>query len=316
MHAALQIGELKQAVAAELDLRRCAAGGFSYAAQRSGPETLYGLTGAVNCMAALGLPLGDRSQRREAAARIVRYQAADGTFDGGVGPGHALHMVVGALNLLGEPVPPTIAPLAPTDPVALVDWLDRHDWTSTHKEFCGQTIPLLAGGRVGPEWIAAFVHGVESRLDPARPQATWCEADAAPWRVISCCYHVLSAFDAGRIPYPQPERLMRRLLDLRWETVDDDVSRTVCTDGDWALLLLRLCDLLPSHFETAMAAIRRVSARRVHDWHADRAAILAHDTHHLYCYLWVTAVFQACVREHYAGGVVIDTLNDPMLFRI
>ena len=66
----------------------------------------------------------------------------------------------------------------------------------------------------------------------------------------------------------------------------------------------------------AMEAIRRASARRVRAWHQDRDAILPLDTHDLYCYLWVTAVFQSCVRDHYRGGFVRDTLNDPALFRL
>lgn len=312
----LRIDALRLAVAAELASRRCADEGFSYAETRGGPETLYGLTGAVNTMAALGIRPGNRERRRDAAARILRYQAADGTFRGSDSPGHAVHMVVGALNLLGEPVPANIAPLAPTDPAALDGWINRLDWTSTHKELCGQTIPLLASGRVGPEWVAAFVQEVEARLDPARPLATWCAPDAPPWRVISCIYHVLSVFDAGRLPYPQPEMLLRRLLELRWDEAGNREQCTFCTDGDWALLLLRLCDAVPVGFAPAMAAIRRVSARRVREWYDHRAAILSASTHHLWCYLWVTAVFQASVRDHYAGGVVIDTLNKPELFRL
>jgi len=311
----LDIDALRQAMATELDSRRCGAG-FSYAEVRGGAETLYGITGAVNILSALGLPLGDRDRRRDAAARILRYQDAGGRFHGSDGPGHAALMVVGALNLLGEPVPANLAPLAPTDPAALVDWLDHLDWTSTHKELCGQTIPLLASDRVGPDWVAAFVRGIAQRLDPARPLETWCSADAPPWRAISCIYHVLAAFDAGRLPYPQPEWLLRRLLDLRWDDAGDDEQRTCCTDGDWALLLLRLCETVPDGFVPSMAAIRRVSARRVRNWHAHRDTILSLSTHHLWCYLWVTAVFQATVRDHYAGGVVIDTLNDPALHRL
>jgi hypothetical protein len=160
------------------------------------------------------------------------------------------------------------------------------------------------------------VQETTKRLDPQKPRETWCSADAPPWRVISCVYHVLSAFDAGRIPYPQPDLLLRRLLDLHWDTAAKDEHRTVCTDGDWALLLLELSKLLPSRFAEVMGAITRVSARRVRDWHENREAILSTSTHHLYCYLWVTAVFQAAVRDHYATGVVIDTLNNPALFRL
>ncbi len=312
----MRIDELKQAMAGELSGRRCGGDGFSYAEQRGGPETLYGITGAINILAALGLPLGGRGRRRDAAGRILAYRNPDGSFRGGDGPGHALHMVVGALNLLGEPIPADVAPLAPTDPAALAAWLESHDWSSTHKEFCGQTIPLLADGRVGDEWVETLRRGVEARLDPERPLTTWCAAADPPWRVISCIYHILSAFDAGRLPYPQPEGLLRRLLELRWDEAAEREPRTVCTDGDWALLLLRLADLVPTAFPEIMAAIRRVSARRRRAWAETREAILAAGTHHLYCYLWVTAVFQSAVRHHYRGGFVRDTLNDPALFRL
>lgn len=312
----LNIADLRQAMADELERRRIGSEGFSYGETRGGEETLYGITGAINILAALGLPLGDRAQCRDVAARIMRYQNVDGTFRGSVGPGHALHMVVAALNLLGEPVPANIAPLAPTDPTEVTAWLERHDWQSTHKELCGQTIPLLASGRVGPGWVTAFRQGVERRLAPNRPLETWCADDAPPWRVISCVYHVLSAYDAGRLPYPRPEILLRRLLDLCWDEAGDDVQRTFCTDGDWALLLINLCNALPDAFPGVVAAIRRVSARRVRDWRVNRARILEDGTHHLYCYLWVTAVFQSVVREHYEGGVVIDTLNNAALQRL
>jgi hypothetical protein len=314
--AVLDMAELKRAVTAELARRRGPGADFRCARERGGPETLYGLTGAVNIHAALGLSLGDRRARADAAASILAWRQADGLFDDGSGPGHALHMVLGALNLLAEPVPPDLGPLAPLAVAALPAWLARHDWRSTHKELCGQTIPLLASGRVDAEWTALFVRGIAARLDPAQPLATWCAADDPPWRVISCLYHVLSAFDAGRLPYPRPERLARRLLDLHWDDAPDSAPRTVCTDGDWAWLLLRLCERLPRHAPAALRAIRRVSARRVRQWQANREAALALDTHHLYCFLWVTAVFQSCVRDHYSGGVLRDTLNDPALFRL
>lgn len=312
----LDMAQLKQSMTAELERRRCMATAFSYSQQRGGSEALYGLIGAVNVLDALGLPPGGRAARAAAAARILAWRGADGRFDGGSGPGHAVHMIVGALNLLGEPVPEDITPLAPTDPVELSAWLARHDWQSTHKELCGQTIPLLASGRVGAEWIEVFVREISSRLSPARPLETWCAADAPPWRVISCVFHVLSAFDAGRIPYPEPEWLTRQLLGLRWDEAPDGGQRTVCTDGDWAWLLLRLNEQVPGNAESAMKAIRRVSARRVRAWHDNREAVLGATTHELYCYLWSTAVFQGCVREQYAGGCVRDTFNDPALFRL
>lgn len=134
--------------------------------------------------------------------------------------------------------------------------------------------------------------------------------------MISCVFHVLSAFDAGRLPYPQPDLLLRRLLDLRWDDAPAGLQRTCCTDGDWAILLLQLIRQLPQHADRVMTAIRRVSARRVRAWNQDQATILGDCTHDLYCHLWSTAVFQSCVREHYTGGAVRDTFNDPVLFRL
>ncbi len=270
------------------------------------PETLYGLIGNVLGRDIRGLPLGDRDDRTRIAARILAYRNDAGHFeDQGSTPGHAVQMAIRALNVLGEPVPEDIGPLAPTDPTELADWLRRHDWKSTHKNLCGQTIPLLASGRVSAEWIEAFVRDIASRLSPERPLETWCAAGDPPWKVISCMFHMLSAFDAGRLPYPQPDLLMGRLLDLRWEDVSDDVQRTECTDGDWCWLLLRLSEHAPQQAERALVAIRKVSARRV------RAIREGRQDPQL---IW-TAVFQSAVREHYTGGFLRDNFNDPALYR-
>lgn len=312
----LDIAELRAAVVRELEGRRCGGEATSYADERGAGESLYGVIGAVNVAAALGLPLGDRAARAEWAGRILGYRDAAGHFTSRSGPRHAVHMALGALNLLGEPIPAGIGPLAPVAPAALSAWLERHDWHSTHKGLCGPTIPLLASGLAGAGWVEVFLRHVAGRLGPARPLETWCAPDDPPWRVISCVYHVLSAFDAGRLPYPHPELLLRRMIDLRWDAVPDVEQRTVCTDGDWALVLRNLCDALPHEAERVMAAIRRVSARRVRRWHERPGAVLGLGTFDLYCYLWVTAVFQSCVREHYTGGFVRDTLNDPALFRL
>lgn len=312
----LDIAELKAVMAAELEKRRCSGHPFSYAAGRGGPEALYGLTGAVNVLEAIGRLPADASLRRRAAARILGWRRADGFFDGGSGPGHAAHMIIGAINMLGQPVPADIGPLAPLDPARLPGWLARHDWQSTHKELCGQTIPLLAGERVGAEWRAVFSGEIAARLDPARPLETWCAAATPACFVISCIFHVLSAFDAGRLPYPRPAMLAARLFDLNWEAAPDSEKRTFCTDGDWALLLLALARQEPSLAGRALSAVHLVSARRVRDWYRQREAILEASTHDLYCYLWSTAVFQDCVREHYPGGYLRDTFNDPALFRV
>ncbi len=312
----LEMAALRDAVGAELARRRCDRQAPSYGDVRGGDETLYGLAAAVNICSSLGLPVGDRAMREAWAKRILSHRDAEGRFVGSGEPGHALHMALGALNLLGEPIPPDVAPLAPVDAAALPAWLDRHDWSSTHKELCGQTIPLLASGRVDEAWIKAFIRGVSMRVSTDRPLETWCRPDDPRWRVISCTYHVLSAFDAGRLCYPQPELLLDRLLGLHWDKAPDGEFRTVCTDGDWAHMLLRLAEQIPGAAEPVLAAIRRVSARRVRGWQEHPEKVLALDTHHLYCYLWVTGVFQSCVRDHYRGGYVRDTLNDPALFRL
>ncbi len=316
MMVKLNIEQLRRAMAGELERRCCEGAIFSYGSLPGGPETLYGLTGAVNVIASLGLPLGDRTVRTQAAARILSWRNEQGLFDTGFGPGHAAHMVIGALNLLGEPVPSDMAPLAPLDTGELSDWLARHDWDSTHKELCGPAISILASGFAKEDWIEVFVRGVTARLDGTRPLETWCDAGAPPWRVISCLFHVLSIFDTGRIPYPEPELLIKRLLDLKWEEAPDREQRTFCTDADWAWMLLRLVEHRPRIAETALGAIRKVSARRVRAWHDDPQAVLSADTHHLYCYLWSTAVFQSCVRRDYTGGYLRDTFNDPSLFRL
>lgn len=312
----IDVSELRRAMGGELERRRCDGRIISYSLERGGSESLYGITGAINVRDALGLPLGDRGIREATAKRIMAYRDENGRFDAGSGPGHAVHMIVGALNILGWPAPADIGPLAPACPAELPAWLQRHDWNSTHKELCGQTIPLLASGRVCREWVRVFTDGIASRLHPDRPLEIWCPADAPSWRVISCIFHVLSAFDAGRIPYPEPELMLARLLGLRWDEAPDSESRTFCTDGDWAVLLLQLARRLPQHAKPIMEAVRRVSARRVRQWHEDRESILGDDTHDLYCYLWSTAVFQGAVREHYCGGVLRDTFNDPALFRL
>ncbi len=312
----LVIAELKAAVVTELESRRFADAPGCYADERGGGEYIYGLTAAAFIHASLNLPLGSRENRAAWAGRILEHADAQGHFTSHSGPGHAVHMVVGALNVLGEPMPQKIGPLAPQTPKELVAWLEGLDWNSTHKELGGQTIPLLAGGHVAAGWADMLYDSISRRLDPASPKATWCKPNAPPWRVVSCVYHVLALFDQGARPYPQPQMLLDRLLDLKWEDVPGTVGRTACTDGDWAWVLLHLRDQLPQHGERIMAAIRKVSARRVRQWHGDRQSILSQTTHDIYCYLWSSAVFQSCVRDHYRGAPLTDTLNNPTLFRL
>lgn len=307
----MDILRVRTLAADELERRRLAPSPISYAQIPGGPEELYGLTGAIHCRAVLGLSLGDRAQREAWAARLLAWRDESGWFRHGEGPGHALHQVISALNVLGEPIPRDLAPLAPRETAALPDWLAAHDWRSTHKELCCRVAPVLASQVVDEPWRRAFAEQVTARLDPARPRATWCAEDDPPWRVISCVYHVLSAFDAGSIAYPQPAFLLQRLLDLNWDTVSDAERRTECTDGDWAWLLLRLMAQLPAQAPTVMAAIQRVAVRRRALWQPEQLSALS--THHLYCRLWVEAVFQHAWRDGYHGGWLRDTQNDATL---
>jgi hypothetical protein len=65
-----------------------------------------------------------------------------------------------------------------------------------------------------------------------------------------------------------------------------------------------------------MSAVRKVSTRRIRFLRAQPEAWLSESTHSIYCHLWVTAVFQSLVREHYQGGYLWDTLNSPALYRM
>src|SRR5690606_6065605 len=142
-------------------------------------------------------------------------------------------------------------------------WLDPLDWRGTHKPFWGAVTPILATGRNGPQWTGVLLDHLASRIDPAHPLETWCEAGAPPKKVISCVYHITAALDAGCLVYPHAELLFDRLLTLGWENVPDAEPRTDCTDGDWAFLLLRLSEMRPGRAGEVMEKIRRVSARRV-----------------------------------------------------
>lgn len=265
--------------------------------------TLYGTCGAIHVRAALGLP-------QIPMPAIAAWQQDDGTFDDGQtsGPAHALCIAISAMHLSGQPLPGQVAPLAPTGVEALGAWLDGLDWSTTHKDFWGAVTPVLASGIVGEAWTSTLVAWLSER--------TWCRADDPPWRVISGIYHVASALDAGCVPYPRPQELFDRLMALEWDRAGDEVRRTDCTDGDWAWLLLRLAEMCPGRWEDVMAAIRRVSARRVAQWQADLKSVLDRPTFFIYCALWGTALFQHTCREHFTGPFMRDTLNDPSLFRI
>ncbi len=308
----MDVCELREAMLAELAMRRVDGRQDSYADRPGEVESLYGLTGAVHVMAAVSR-LPDRSMRDRLARRINERWAA---MEDAAASSHALCMAISALRLLGADLEASPRALAPVDATALPAWLDGLDWSTTHKELYGSVVPLLAGGRLDQRWVRTFADRVGGRLNPDRPLETWCAADAPAWRVVSSVYHVLTVYDAGRIPYPQPHMLMDRLMGLRWHEAADDEPRTACTDADLAWMFLHLCEVMPERMPQALAVIRALSQKRIAAWHNGRGAILAESTHHLYCCLWGTAVFQDCVRDDYIGPYLRDTLNDPGLFAI
>lgn len=317
MHT-IDVNELREKFAHELNARKINGQADSYADQRGGDERLYGLLGAVHTRAALGLDLGSSSLRTATADRIVSYQNDDGLFEDEQtsGPAHALACSVAAINLLGVRPQNHVGPLAPTDPQLLENWLNQLDWSNTHKPLWGMTTPLLASGRVSSEWIDVLVAHVESRMGRRKPAEAMYRPDGPPWRVISEIYHVMAAFDAGCIPYPQPGRLSEQLLSLNWTDPKVANHQTACTDADWAWLLLRLARQRPQIYQEAMRQIRVVSSRRVEQWHEQSEALLADRTFNFYCFLWSTAVYQHAVPDHFTGPPLLDTLNLPALFRL
>lgn len=309
-------GALKLAAAELLASRHVGDGAGAYANEPDAVEpTLYGSTGAVNIRAIVGLPFGTDAERAEWGDAIRSFQREDGTFSQ-TGPGHALCMMLQALNLLGSEVPRGVAPLAPLDVEGLRDWIDAHDWSSTHKELWGSCAPLLADGAVSDVWADTFAALVAGRLDPVDLRATWCSPDDPAWRVVSSVYHVLETFDAACIPYPRPHLLLERLLALEWPERRGSEERTACTDGDWAWLLWELCKVAPERAVECMRQIRTVSEQRAREVDDELSAFAGWSTHVVYCYLWVTALYQHMTRHLFRGPWLYDTLNDPSLFRL
>jgi hypothetical protein len=312
----LNVCELREAFGAAIAARRVQGepgGNTGIVAQ---DDALLNLAGAVRAEAALGIPLGDETERRHRADQVLAFQRADGAFGDGELAGHKNCIALAALHLLGSPPPKRLAPLAPVAIDALDQWIEGLPWDSTHKRFWGEVSPVLASGLVGPDWCQRFMAGVTRRLDHHDSRATWCRPDDPSWRVISCIYHVVSAFDAGGLPYPEPERLRDRLLELRWDEAGDHEHRTFCTDGDWAWCLLRLAEQVPMNHGEVMRAIRNVSARRIKRWRADPQKVLAEPTRHFANHLWAEALFRNTIRDHYTGPPMVDVLNAPWLLRL
>lgn len=311
----IDIFHLKEIVFSELDKRRSRISRFRYSNIRGGKPELYGTTAAVNIYVVLGIPLGSLWTRRKWANVIRSYRRRDGSFSGNA-PEHALCMAIQAFNLLGAEIPKNVTPLAPLDVDSLTTWLEKKNWNSTHKDIWGATTPLLADGLVSPIWVETFVNNLTARLSPNNPKNTWCSSEAPSKKVISAMYHILQSFDAGGLPYPYPELLINRLLNLDWHKKRQQEEMTLCTDGDWGWMLMELCKLKPMYFEKAITQIKSVSKQRMYEWNHQVIDISALSTHHIYCYLWVTALFQHLDRSIFRGPWLHDTLNSPHLFRL
>lgn len=318
MASKISILEIVSALRQELDSRRRSnePGDFSHHRERN-DVPLYAVTGAANLYAQLGLWLGDLRQRQAWAGRINAFQQPDGAFQSPSGREHAAAMAIIALNLLGSAPARPVRHLAPTTSEKLDAWIKALNWSSTHKALGMGAAPILASGFYDGDWIRTLRRNVESRLSPDRPLETWCTADAAPATVISCVYHVLESYDAGYLSYPQPQMLWDRLMGLQYDTRRNDLSRTICTDFDYAFLLERLCHQLPGRFPDFIRACGNVLEQRLAEWREQRERVFAEcSTHDLYCYVVGWAIFQRILPDQFEGPGLLDTLNAPWVFRL
>lgn len=309
--AVVDIALLRQQVLEELAHRQIEAP-YAYSDLRGGDPTFYATTAVVNIYELFGVSCGDVEARRRWARHILAFQRPNFTFDE-TNPGHAICTAIPALNILGAAIPQQISPLAPRDPSDLRDWLEQHDWRSTHKELWGATAPLIADGAVDSEWLETLFGAIEQRLTS---EHAWCAPYSPPWRTISCIYHILQIYDAGRIPYPRPKLLLNRLLGLYWPQRREVEKQTMCTDADWAWCLMELIKLVPRRAVPIMRQIEHVCNSRAHEWQSQRVRFEELSTHHIYCYLWSTALFQDLVRRDFSGPYMLDTLNLPSLYRL
>lgn len=213
---AINILEMRKTFMEEMNKRKLSSSVGHFAEKPGGKENLYSVTGAANVYAILGISLGTIEDRQKWANRIIKYKGKKGYFWQRSEKEHANPQVIAALNLLGHPIP-SITCLAPLDVEKLSAWIATRNWSSIHKDLGGGATPILATGFGGIEWRDKFVELVTSRLNPDRPLEIWCRADDPSWRVISCIYHVLSAFDAASIPYPYPQMIFNRIINLGWE---------------------------------------------------------------------------------------------------
>ncbi len=313
--------DLRRVLWMELQQRRRSGAPGDYAYQRDkSPDSaaLYGVTGAANLYAQLGFDFGSFADRQGWCARINAFQQTDGTYNCVSGPQHAACMVILALNILGGRPTRPIRHLAPLRADRLDEWLNRMDWAgSTHKEFCSAVGPLLASGLCDAEWLTVLRRNVEARVDPSQPMRIWSDHDNdPPWRVISCLYHVVCAYDAGALPYPYPALIWHRLMALDYERTRDAFMRTACTDFDYTWMLYRLCHQLPGRFGAFQRHAHKILDAMITEWNDDRDRILSFTTHELYCYCIGWAVYQKLLPDRVTGLPLMDTLNAPWLMRL
>lgn len=314
----MKVEEIRRVLWSELEQRRRSPAAGDYANNRGGKEAvLYGVTGAANLYAELGFDMGDFTSRRIWAERINAFQSPDGIFSSPSVPQHATAMAVEALNLLGGRPANPVRGLAPGRTEALPVWLESLDWSGTHKDFWGGAVVILASGLHDAGWIERLRELVENRFSTERFRPLWCGENDPPARIISCIYHVLSAYDGAYLPYPWPEKLWARLMDLDYSRRRNEIARTICTDFDYIHLLYRLAHQMPDRFEKCLTECRLVFRHRREEWNDNREKILAGaSTHDLYCYVIGWVLLQKILPDHFEGQGLYDTLNVPWVFRI
>lgn len=311
----INVWDLSRALMAELEARRVSHTAHAYSDFRDGEASLYAASAAANIVAQLGVPLGDWQNRKTWADHIATMQRARGDL-GTESGAHATCMAIQALNILGASVDASFGTFAPRDRNGLDAFVAEQDWRSTHKQLWGTTAPLIAGHLVDAEWVRACLSLIERRVSSAPGREFWHPASASPHTKISCTFHILQIYDAASAPYPFSDRLMHMLLSLDWPDVRHLAQKTYCTDADWAWMLSGLAQLRPEYYRRVRRVIREVSHQRVGEWNGGFVKLREMSTHHIHCFLWSTALFQNLDRESFTGPRLLDTMNEPSLFRI
>jgi SAM-dependent methyltransferase len=310
----LDTAELITSVIDELAMRRSSTNRYTFLNKREGKPDNYGTTGAINCFAILGISLGDQDERIRWARAVRSFQGKDGKFPGDCAE-HSLAMAIQALNLLGEQLPHNLYPLAPLEVCELEKWLCNIDWTSTHKKLWGGSMPIVASNLGSEDWQDMLWKAYDTFMEDLINKMNEF-SNEEPWKYISKAYHVLSLYDAAGRDYPIPNVLAKTLIDIEWPKNRTKSHSTICTDGDWAYMLMQTCKQATDFYGIAVSQIKNVSNQRILEWNNNIISLKEISTHHIYCHLWVTAFFQSVHKQGYHGPVMWDTLNHHSLFRI